>query len=118
MIRRPPRSTRTDTLFPYTTLVRSKVVVECGAARIAGHLGHMRLFLANFENGRVLRSSLDVVCEASWRIGDADRRRGCCRRTPLSSATMGITARNRMGRPLTFALFRNSKDVMLLKTKF
>src|SRR3546814_9662636 len=29
MIRRPPRSTRTDTLFPYTTLVRSHhVVVE------------------------------------------------------------------------------------------
>src|SRR3546814_4284260 len=25
MILRPPRSTRTDTLFPYTTLVRSKV---------------------------------------------------------------------------------------------
>src|SRR3546814_9112578 len=24
MIRRPPRSTRTDTLFPYTTLFRSK----------------------------------------------------------------------------------------------
>src|SRR3546814_2333915 len=27
MIRRPPRSTRTDTLFPYTTLFRSKVPV-------------------------------------------------------------------------------------------
>src|SRR3546814_8593329 len=26
MIRRPPRSTRTDTLFPYTTLVRSGLV--------------------------------------------------------------------------------------------
>src|SRR3546814_20067552 len=26
MIRRPPRSTRTDTLFPYTTLVRSVLV--------------------------------------------------------------------------------------------
>src|SRR3546814_16783914 len=25
MIRRPPRSTRTDTLFPYTTLVRSEL---------------------------------------------------------------------------------------------
>src|SRR3546814_8041356 len=25
MIRRPPRSTRTDTLFPYTTLCRAKV---------------------------------------------------------------------------------------------
>src|SRR3546814_14197154 len=26
MIRRPPRSTRTDTLFPYTTLFRSAVI--------------------------------------------------------------------------------------------
>src|SRR3546814_13187880 len=33
MIRRPPRSTRTDTLFPYTTLFRSdddKLREECG----------------------------------------------------------------------------------------
>src|SRR3546814_5168489 len=29
MIRRPPRSTRTDTLFPYTTLFRSKVELLC-----------------------------------------------------------------------------------------
>src|SRR3546814_1975746 len=28
MIRRPPRSTRTDTLFPYTTLFRSPTVIE------------------------------------------------------------------------------------------
>src|SRR3546814_2183410 len=28
MIRRPPRSTRTDTLFPYTTLFRSGIVIE------------------------------------------------------------------------------------------
>src|SRR3546814_13124482 len=27
MIRRPPRSTRTDTLFPYTTLFRSNVAI-------------------------------------------------------------------------------------------
>src|SRR3546814_14784971 len=26
MIRRPPRSTRTDTLFPYTTLLRSPLI--------------------------------------------------------------------------------------------
>src|SRR3546814_14465506 len=30
MIRRPPRSTRTDTLFPYTTLFRSKGLVANG----------------------------------------------------------------------------------------
>src|SRR3546814_12040304 len=29
MIRRPPRSTRTDTLFPYTTLFRSVEPREC-----------------------------------------------------------------------------------------
>src|SRR3546814_2646216 len=28
MIRRPPRSTRTDTLFPYTTLFRSQVLLH------------------------------------------------------------------------------------------
>src|SRR3546814_7509535 len=30
MIRRPPRSTRTDTLFPYTTLFRSHLGIEGG----------------------------------------------------------------------------------------
>src|SRR3546814_13427943 len=30
LIRRPPRSTRTDTLFPYTTLFRSLPVDRCG----------------------------------------------------------------------------------------
>src|SRR3546814_6888971 len=34
MIRRPPRSTRTDTLFPYTTLFRSpRCAAGCGARR-------------------------------------------------------------------------------------
>src|SRR3546814_2984908 len=32
MIRRPPRSTRTDTLFPYTTLFRSVVALPRDAA--------------------------------------------------------------------------------------
>src|SRR3546814_20017271 len=35
MIRRPPRSTRTDTLFPYTTLFRSAVDLEAGDRRLA-----------------------------------------------------------------------------------
>src|SRR3546814_1475861 len=36
MIRRPPRSTRTDTLFPYTTLFRSVVGTGLGC-RAVGH---------------------------------------------------------------------------------
>src|SRR3546814_18556728 len=37
MIRRPPRSTRTDTLFPYTTLFRSRVAGP-GLVSAAGRL--------------------------------------------------------------------------------
>src|SRR3546814_7632314 len=38
MIRRPPISTRTDTLFPYTTLFRSKLLVVriIGGADVGG----------------------------------------------------------------------------------
>src|SRR3546814_14356234 len=35
MIRRPPRSTRTDTLFPYTTLFRSQLKIASGIDTIA-----------------------------------------------------------------------------------
>src|SRR3546814_19116144 len=45
MIRRPPRSTRTDTLFPYTTLFRSvyeaglsPLVLETGASALIAPL--------------------------------------------------------------------------------
>src|SRR3546814_1636868 len=34
MIRRPPRSTRTDTLFPYTTLFRSAVAATAESAAL------------------------------------------------------------------------------------
>src|SRR3546814_1116472 len=36
MIRRPPRSTRTDTLFPYTTLFRSVGVLQLDVDRRHG----------------------------------------------------------------------------------
>src|SRR3546814_19885862 len=43
MIRRPPRSTRTDTLFPYTTLVRSNavLVVAFDARRLIDQIRHL-----------------------------------------------------------------------------
>src|SRR3546814_8416590 len=34
MIRQPPRSTRTDTLFPYTTLFRSRALLSQAADRV------------------------------------------------------------------------------------
>src|SRR3546814_1170533 len=38
MIRRPPRSTRTDTLFPYTTLFRSAYRVDISRGRNIGRV--------------------------------------------------------------------------------
>src|SRR3546814_10782596 len=37
MLRRPPRSTRTDTLFPYTTLFRSDMVIALLAHHAQAH---------------------------------------------------------------------------------
>src|SRR3546814_11866900 len=70
MIRRPPRSTRTDTLFPYTTLCRSFVVVIGGSllgvwAGIEQKLGNLWFWFGNqgweyLELGRVWQYLLVV----------------------------------------------------------
>src|SRR3546814_2237216 len=44
MIRRPPRTTRTDTLFPYTTLFRSHA--DCVPASKEHDHGELRMLLA------------------------------------------------------------------------
>src|SRR3546814_11312627 len=49
MIRRPPRSTRTDTLCPYTPLFRSNLLAEgvaSGAVHLTGNTGIDRLMSA------------------------------------------------------------------------
>src|SRR3546814_20078532 len=54
MIRRPPRSTRTDTLFPYTTLFRSTEIREA-AERKGGDRDrrqrHVALYLPQIDEG-------------------------------------------------------------------
>src|SRR3546814_2775481 len=45
MIRRPPRSTRTDTLFPYATLFRSEVVMDpMGSVSLEGFSAYNNYF--------------------------------------------------------------------------
>src|SRR3546814_9446826 len=50
MIRRPPRSTRTDTLFPYTTLFRSGRAIARAARR-----PFLCLRVSSYENSFLLR---------------------------------------------------------------
>src|SRR3546814_5111862 len=51
MIRRPPRSTRTETLFPDTTLFRSAPGVLWVAALLASMLSLNRLFEQDYADG-------------------------------------------------------------------
>src|SRR3546814_12722537 len=52
MIRRPPRSTRTDTLFPSTTLFRTKMTIYIGIQpnKLAGSRLIVNLFFSQVIN--------------------------------------------------------------------
>src|SRR3546814_19454573 len=70
MIRRPPRSTRTDTLFPYTTLFRS-VDARAASAHLLGIL-LLRLYGARIADGG--RTGLVAARDHDGDIARADRR--------------------------------------------
>src|SRR3546814_13893921 len=53
MIRRPPRSTRTDTLFPYTTLFRSRKAAPESAVARSGHRG-VQIVGGDLRRGRLV----------------------------------------------------------------
>src|SRR3546814_8812730 len=56
MIRRPPRSTRTDTLFPYTTLFRSRY---CVLMPNTMHGGGISRKISNGADRRKLKAIID-----------------------------------------------------------
>src|SRR3546814_19039369 len=62
MIRRPPRSTRTYTLFPYTPLFRSSpsnnmIVSHCGGVAIDFECAPDETFLVHPENGLLVHAN-------------------------------------------------------------
>src|SRR3546814_18032795 len=66
MIRRPPRSTRTDTLFPYTTLFRSRTSSRASwpptASRRSRRRGASRSEEHTSELQSLMRISYAVFC--------------------------------------------------------
>src|SRR3546814_2065034 len=71
MIRRPPRATRTDTLFPYTTLFRSifDQTVACSIHNAASNICVARPAM---QDESVKRSSSPVTRELRSSVYDAD----------------------------------------------
>src|SRR3546814_19350894 len=71
MIRRPPRSTRTDTLFPYTTLFRSEIDVQVG--RAGGiQVPHHELVAGGANEGVQVRAVRAGAIAAERRPGPPD----------------------------------------------
>src|SRR3546814_18712229 len=75
MIRRPPRSTRTDTLFPYTTLFRSHARTEIGSGpeRRRNVDARLPLFTGRRQEPAV------AVAARPWPASDWRRRARHCR---------------------------------------
>src|SRR3546814_13334153 len=64
MIRRPPRSTLTDTLFPYTTLFRSSYMV------VYPYLGKGVVVMANGDGGDLLINEIVRSVARTYRWPD------------------------------------------------
>src|SRR3546814_5201424 len=101
MIRRPPRSTRTDTLFPYTTLFRS------------------RLFAANDIAVRMIADGatpLEAITEAQ-RLTDATPRNCYVSRPIVNDDEIRSWARSEEHTSELHSLMRISYAVFCLKKK-
>src|SRR3546814_11038131 len=76
MIRRPPRSTRTDTLFPYTTLFRSRRIQQQAVDRDRafvvqlgmGHRGTVDLGLEHVQRSEEHTSELQSLMRISYAV--------------------------------------------------
>src|SRR6056297_1129439 len=68
MIRRPPRSTRTDTLFPYTTLFRSLARTEDELAFYLEDLGAKAVIIAAGQRSEEHTSELQSLRRISYAV--------------------------------------------------
>src|SRR3546814_14613140 len=88
MLRRPPRSTRTDTLFPYTTLFRSQAIDD-GAERHGPIFGH--ILCAQHED------KAPPLFDTDRDVADEDRGPGLVGRDIDFGGQAGRQAATRMG---------------------
>src|SRR3546814_4233303 len=68
MIRRPPRSTRTDTLFPYTTLFRSTVDPDAADAQAAAYFERVAAEFGDVTRSEEHTSELQSLMRISYAV--------------------------------------------------
>src|SRR3546814_16078796 len=74
MLRRPPRSTRPDTLFPYTTLFRSKLLRLGGQFRVIDRTERAAGDAGRVEGGEDIRRI--ATAAAAGVVGDIGEQQG------------------------------------------
>src|SRR3546814_2475640 len=76
MLRRPPRSTRTDTLFPYTTLFRSKFPQDiCRIIHPVGMLQHHDRLAGGFSATQRIVDAVHQIPDHPGHVQLAPRKR-------------------------------------------
>src|SRR3546814_6716929 len=132
MLQRPPRSTRTDTLFPYTTLFRS-IDGSTTSCRNASTAAFSASFNPSVANLRLLLTALNsTLCGAvsllrnhRANIVSQKRKRGLptsrtdasCRASPASKSILQAARRSEEHTSELQSLMRNSYAVFCLKKK-
>src|SRR3546814_5007916 len=110
MSRRPPRSTLTDTLFPYTALFRSS---RAGGERVGLSRRRARRLGGDGADGPARRPQRGAVAR-QWRRGGAD---AALRRRRQADRGAGDGARSEEHTSELQSLMRRPYDVFCLKKK-
>src|SRR3546814_10005200 len=113
MSRRPPRSTRTDTLFPYTTLFRSLLEVGKGPVHRASEQKLLRQILragVDMERIENLRGSKRPPERACIAVMERRKGRGIAGIDANSAATVAIEHRLQPRRDVAQRLVPRSEE--------
>src|SRR3546814_13488167 len=105
MIRRPPRTTRPDTLFPYTTLFRSgrpytqvqERMLEALAQRVSSTLHRLSLFTDVQAERRTLSDILESSSDGIFTVGLDTQIRSW---NPAMARIAGASEADALGRPV------------------
>src|SRR3546814_8955140 len=107
MIRRPTRSTRTDTLFPYTTLFRSKA--DASTTTFSSNVSHDKDTFLNDDQNQI------KVTIPAGALSDS----ASCNIAPFAPESLGPPLKGRSEEHTSElqSLMRNSSAVFCLKKK-